>query len=298
MVRTVAADDDTAEATADDGLEPGLYVVATPIGNLGDLTDRARAVLAGVDRIACEDSRVTGNLLHRFGIATPMTPYHDHSDAGVRARLLDLLASGERLALVSDAGTPLVADPGYKLVAEAVAAGHRVVPIPGASALLAALTISGLPTDRFLFAGFPPAKAQKRKRLLGELAAEPGTLVLYESPQRLGASLAAMAEAFGPRQACVCRELTKRFEEVRRGGLDDLAATYGAADPPKGEVVIVVAGADPDEADQVRLDSLLADALDSLSVKEAAHAVAWTTGLPRRTVYNRALALADRDSGA
>ncbi|MBK5921405.1 16S rRNA (cytidine(1402)-2'-O)-methyltransferase [Rhodothalassium salexigens] len=288
---------DDADGGAAGALAPGLYVVATPIGNLGDMTERAVAVLRAADRIACEDSRVTRKLAQRFAIHTPMTAYHDHSAPAVRARLLDDLAQGARIALVSDAGTPLLADPGYKLVADAVAADIPVIPIPGASALLAALTVAGLPTDRFLFAGFPPPKQAKRQKAFGAVAAEPGTLVFYESPQRLAACLADMARAFGARPACVCREMTKRFEEVRRGPLDALADHYAQAGAPKGEVVIVVAGAAPEAADDARLDALLADALATLSVREAAHAVAWVTGLPRRTVYNRALRLADDGGG-
>ena len=272
--------------------ESGLYVTATPIGNLADLSDRARDVLAHADLVAAEDTRVTAKLLNHFGIATKMLAYHDHNAPAVRPRILEVLGKGGSVALVSDAGTPLISDPGLKLVQAAIEAGYRVVPVPGASALLAALMVSGLPTDRFLFAGFLPAKRAARKAALGELARIRASLVFYESGRRLAAALADMADTLGARDAAVCRELTKRFEEVRRAPLAALADDYRAQPPPKGEIVVVVgppgtaAEAGADEADLA-----LEHALQSLSVKEAAAAVAYLTGRPRRELYARALAL-------
>jgi 16S rRNA (cytidine1402-2'-O)-methyltransferase len=272
-------------------LAPGLYVVATPIGNLGDITLRALATLAAADVIACEDTRVTRILTGRYGIETRLIAYHDHNAERQRPKLMALLAEGKSLALVSDAGTPLISDPGYRLVVEAAAAGIPVVPIPGASSIMAALVAGGLPTDAFLFAGFLPPKAGARQKRLASLAAVPATLVFFESPQRIAATLADMTSLLGERDAAVARELTKTFETVRRGRLADLAAAFVADAPPKGEIVVVVGppgevAADPDAADR-----LLADLLKTHSVKEAAAAAAAATGLPRRHFYRRALAL-------
>jgi 16S rRNA (cytidine1402-2'-O)-methyltransferase len=278
-------------------LEPGLYVVATPIGNLADITLRALGVLAAADLIACEDTRVTSGLLRHYGIATRLVAYHDHNAAQQRPRLLAALAEDKAVALVSDAGTPLVSDPGYRLVAEAREAGHRVIPIPGASAVLTALVASGLPTDTFLFAGFLPVKSGPRAERLAALASVPATLIFFESSQRLAATLAAMAEAFGAnRRATVGRELTKLFETVVSGTLADVAQEFGGA-PPKGEIVIVVAppvaqAATADEADRV-LRALLAD----LPVAAAAAEAAAVTGLPRRELYRRALGLKGKGDG-
>jgi 16S rRNA (cytidine1402-2'-O)-methyltransferase len=266
-------------------------VVATPIGNLGDVTLRALAVLAGVDLIACEDTRVTSRLLARHGIRTAMVPYHEHNAERMRPRLLALLADGGAVALVSDAGTPLVSDPGYKLVRAAIAAGVPVRPLPGPSALLAALAVAGLPTDRFLFAGFPPAKAGQRAKVLAELAGVPATLVFYESAGRLAASLEAMARALGDRPAAVARELTKIHEEVARGTLAELAEAYGRA-APRGEIVVVVGPPEARGTTTVDLDAALREALATMRTAEAASAVAAVSGLPRRAVYARALALA------
>lgn len=272
-------------------LAPGLYIVATPLGNLGDMTTRARDVLAAVDRVLCEDSRVTGRLLHHLGISARLAPYHDHNAASMRPTILGWLADGARLALVSDAGTPLISDPGYKLVAEARAAGHAVVAVPGPSALTAALSIAGLPTDRVLFLGFPPSKSGARRALLDRYRDVDATLVLYESPKRLAAALADLADRLGPREAAICREMTKRFEEVRRGRLDDLAADIAGTDV-KGEIVLVIAPPAPAEAvDSTDIDAALTDALTRMSLREAADAVAGATGAPRRRVYQRALAL-------
>lgn len=275
-------------------LAPGLYVVATPIGNAADITLRALEVLGAADAIACEDSRVTAKLLARHGIAGKLLPYHEHNAARMRPQILARLAAGERIALVSDAGTPLVSDPGYKLVRACIDAGVTVTPLPGPSAPLAALILSGLPSDRFLFAGFLPAKTAARRRNLSELAGVPATLLFFESAQRLPESLADMAEVLGDRPAAVTREITKLFEECRRGSLRALAAHYREAGPPKGEIVVVCGGAaDGAPADAAEsLDAQLTAALSHLSLKDAAAAVAAATGLPRKQVYARALQLA------
>ncbi len=280
-------------------LPAGLYLVATPIGNLRDITVRALEVLAAADLIACEDTRVTRKLLDRYGIATPLTPYHEHNAAEARPKLLARLADGAAMALVSDAGTPLVSDPGYKLVREARAAGASVTALPGASAVLAGLTLSGLPTDRFLFEGFLPAKEGARRTRINKLKRIPATLVLFETGARIAAALADLAAELGPRQAAICRELTKLYEEVRRGDLGTLAREAAQADEPRGEIVIVVAPPDRHgELAPVDLDALLRQALDRLSVKEAVAEIAAVTGEPRRGVYQRALALAkERDHG-
>jgi len=271
-------------------LEPGLYIVATPIGNMADISARALEVLGAASIIACEDTRVTAKLLQRHGLKTPMLRYDEHSAGRARPRIMDRLGAGEVVALVSDAGTPLISDPGYKLVEAALEAGIEIIPIPGASAVLAALAGSGLPTDRFLFAGFLPSKQGKRRTELAELAAVPATLVLLESPRRLAASLADMADVLGPRPAAVARELTKRYEEFRRGKLDDLAAAYAAEDSPKGEIVVVV-GPPGGDAPVFDLDAALTAILPDHSVREAAALVAAKSGLPKRTVYARALEL-------
>jgi 16S rRNA (cytidine1402-2'-O)-methyltransferase len=282
--------------TARSPLGPGLWLVATPIGNAADVTLRALDILARADAIAAEDTRRTRQLLDIHGVALggrPMLPYHDHNAAAQRPKLLARLAAGEAVALVSDAGTPLIADPGFRLAREATAAGHAVRAAPGASALLAALSVAGLPTDRFLFAGFPPPKAGERARWLAELAGVPATLVFYEAPHRLAAALAAMAAAFGDRPAAVCRELTKKFEETRRDGLAALAAAFAAEPEPRGEIVVVVGPpAPPAPPDDAALDAALREALRAMSVKEAARAVADALGAPRRDAYRRALVIA------
>jgi 16S rRNA (cytidine1402-2'-O)-methyltransferase len=281
-------------------LAAGLYLVATPIGNARDITLRALDILAAADLVAAEDTRRTRKLLAIHGIRRggAVLPYHDHNAPEQRPRLLAALAAGKSVALVSDAGTPLVADPGYRLAREAIAAGHPVVAAPGASALLAALAVAGLSTDRFLFAGFPPPRAAARRKALALLAAVPATLVFYESPRRLAASLAAMAEGLGgERPAAVCRELTKRFEEARRGPLAELAARYAAAPEPKGEVVVVVGPPGDRPGREGELDAALAAALPGRSVRDAAAEVAAGLGLPRRQVYARALELARRGTG-
>ena len=275
-------------------LAPGLYVVATPIGNLGDVSFRALSTLAAADAILAEDTRVTRTLLAHYGITTPLVSYHEHSNDAVRERMMLRIGEGQALALVSDAGTPLVSDPGYRLVESAIAAGLPVVPIPGASAALAALIVSGLPTDRFFFEGFLPARSGARRERLAELAEIPGTLVLYEAPHRLAASLADAALVLGPRPAAVARELTKLYETVRRGTLAELADSYGTGPAPKGEIVLLIAPAPGDthaEAVRATLDDRLRAALRTGSVKEAAALVSAETGLPKRDVYARALRL-------
>jgi 16S rRNA (cytidine1402-2'-O)-methyltransferase len=274
-------------------LSAGLYIVATPIGNLGDVTLRALAMLAGADAILAEDTRVSRTLLARYGIETPLSPYHEHNAAEARPRALKRIAGGEALALISDAGTPLISDPGYRLVVEAVAQGLPVTAAPGPSAALAALCLAGLPTDRFYFEGFLPPKRAARRERINALAAAPGTLIFYEAPGRVAETLADLALELGPRRAAVARELTKLHEEVRRGALDKLAAEYSAGEAPRGEIVIVVGAAEaraPISEDA--LDRDVIEALATLSVKDAAAAVAAKHGLPRRRVYARALALA------
>jgi 16S rRNA (cytidine1402-2'-O)-methyltransferase len=272
--------------------ESGLYLVATPIGNLGDITLRALEVLASVDIIACEDTRVTRKLMDRYGIETRLTPYHEHNATEARPRLLARLADGQAIALVSDAGTPLISDPGYKLVRAACEAGHTVTALPGPSSVLAALSVAGLPTDRFFFEGFLPAKQAARQKRVAELASIPATLVLFESGSRLAAALTDLAAAFGKRAAAACRELTKLHEEVRRGDLETLARDYTAGAESRGEFVVVVAPPADDGGTSDNVDELLLQALRRVSVKDAVGEVALATGRPRREVYQRALILA------
>ena len=273
-------------------LAPGLYIVSTPIGNARDITLRALDVLGRADLVACEDTRVTTKLLAIHGLGAPLTAYHDHNAQRVRPGLLKRLADGAAIALVTDAGTPLVSDPGYKLVAEAAAAGIAVFSVPGAAAPIAALTVSGLPTDRALFAGFLPPRRAARRTALAELAEAPATLVFFEVPRRLAAALDDMAETLGDRPAAVARELTKLFEETRRGTLAGLAAHYHAEGPPKGEVVVVIGPPEKRVVTAETIDGLLVDALASQSVRDAAAGVAAATGAPRRAVYARALEIA------
>ena len=269
---------------------PGLYMVATPIGNLRDITLRALDVLAGADVVLAEDTRVSGKLLAAHGISAKLERYDEHAAARVRPRILAALAGGARIALISDAGTPLVSDPGYRLAIEAVAQGSAVFPIPGASAVMAALTVAGLPTDRFLFAGFPPPKSAARRTFLEELAAVRATLIFFEGASRLAASLADMAEVLGPRPAAVARELTKLHETVIRGPLDVLAADP-RLDAPKGEIVVLVGPGHHVQATPETADAALAEALTRVGPAEAASEVAKALGLPRRDLYARALAL-------
>lgn len=271
-------------------LAPGLYIVATPIGNLGDLSPRASEILLSADIVAVEDSRVTAGLFRHLGAKGRMLPYHDHNADAVRPGLIARMGS-EAVALVSDAGTPLISDPGFKLVREARAAGHAVTTIPGPCAAVAALTLAGLPTDRFLFLGFLPPKQQARAEAIAEVAAVRATLVLYESGPRLAALLTALAEGLGDREAAVAREITKRFEECVTGSLRDLAARYAEA-APKGEIVVVVAppGAPP-PATAEDGEAALAEALTRLPPAKAAGEVAKALGLDRKVLYARALAM-------
>jgi 16S rRNA (cytidine1402-2'-O)-methyltransferase len=273
----------------------GLYLVATPIGNLGDVTLRALETLAAVGTIACEDSRVTRRLLDRYGITTPLLTYHDHNAEAVRPKILTLLEAGNAVALVSDAGTPLISDPGFKLVQAARAAGHAVTAVPGPSAVLAALTASGLPTDRFFFEGFLPPREAARRERIDALAGIPGSLVLFETGPRIAAMLGDLADRLGNRPAAVCRELTKLHEEIRGGDLAALAQAWRDGAEMRGEFVVVVGPpAKGEPAEAVDIDGLLTQALTTASLKDAVEAVAAATGQKRRIVYQRALALPKR----
>jgi 16S rRNA (cytidine1402-2'-O)-methyltransferase len=279
-------------------LEPALYLVATPIGNLSDITLRALETLAAADVLACEDTRVTRILLNRYGIRRRMLAYHEHNEAEAAPRLVAMVEEGKSVALASDAGTPLVSDPGFRLVQAAQEKGIRVVPVPGPSAVLAALAAAGLPTDSFMFAGFLPSKAGQRRTRLDALVSVPATLVFFESPRRLSESLSAMGESLGDRQAVVARELTKAFEELRRGRLSELAAHYNEAGAPKGEVVVCVAPpgqatlAGPEETDRLLL-ALAAEMPASRAAGEAAR----MTGGKKSELYQRLLALKEGGDG-
>jgi 16S rRNA (cytidine1402-2'-O)-methyltransferase len=283
------------QAVAAPKVPPGLYLVATPIGNLSDVTLRALETLAAVEAIACEDTRVTKRLLDRYAITTPLSIYHDHNAEIARPKILARLAAGAAIALVSDAGTPLISDPGFKLVQAAQAAGHAVTAVPGASAVLAALTASGLPTDRFFFDGFLPTREAARRTRIDELADLPATLVFFETGPRIAAMLDDVAARLGERPAAVCRELTKLHEEIRRGEVAALALAYRDGAETRGEFVVVVgppAKSEPGEA--IDLDGMLERALATASLKDAVEAVAAATGQKRRIVYQRALALPRR----
>ncbi len=275
-------------------LSGGLYLVATPIGNLGDVTLRALETLAAADLVACEDTRVTARLLERYGIRTALTPYHDHNAATARPKILARIRDGGAVALVSDAGTPLVSDPGYRLVRAAQDERLSVTSVPGASAVLAALAVAGLPTDRFFFEGFLPPKDAARRARIAELARIPATLVLFETGPRVADALAALAEGLGDRTAAVCRELTKLHEEVRRDTLVALAEAYAAGAETRGEFVLVIAPPETRAASAEEIDELLRQALRTQTVKDAVGAVAAATGEPRAQVYRRALALGPR----
>jgi 16S rRNA (cytidine1402-2'-O)-methyltransferase len=271
---------------------PGLHLVATPIGNLSDISLRALAVLRGVDRIYCEDTRVTGKLLARFGIKARLDAYHDHNADLVRPRILAALRDGARVALVSDAGTPLVSDPGYKLVSAAIAERLPVTATPGASALLTALVLSGLPPAPFLFAGFLPRQQAARRQALAGWVSLDATLIFYEAAPRLAATLSDMAQILGPRPAAVARELTKLHEEIRRGLLVELAEHYHDSGAPRGEIVIAVGPPEPPAPfDEHEIDDRLRIAVAELGVRDAAARLAAETGLPRTMLYRRALAL-------
>jgi 16S rRNA (cytidine1402-2'-O)-methyltransferase len=285
------------------GVSTGLTLVATPIGNLGDLSPRALAAMQGASVVLCEDTRVTGAMLARHGVSVTMVPLHEHNEDDQTPRILERLRAGERIALVSDAGTPLVSDPGYRLVRAAIAAGLPVGAVPGPNAAVMALTLSGLPPHPFLFLGFLPVKAGARTAEIARLRAVERaglavSMIFYEAPHRLAETLAALAEGFGPsRPAAVARELTKRFEEVRRGTLAVLAAHY-ASEQARGEIAIVIGPAPEEAAGEVELDQALGDALAAgLSVRDAAAAVAAATGLPRKQVYRRALEMGGGHGG-
>jgi 16S rRNA (cytidine1402-2'-O)-methyltransferase len=268
-------------------LAPGLYLVATPIGNLRDITLRALDVLNAADLVLAEDTRVSGKLMAAYGLKKKLERYDEHAAERARPRVMAALAAGQRVALISDAGTPLISDPGYRLALEAIEQGAAVIPIPGPSAALAALTIAGLPTDRFLFAGFPPPKSAARRTFFEELAPVRATLIFFEGGSRLAASLADMAAVFGPRPAAVARELTKLYETAVRGPLDQLAADPRFADP-KGEIVVVVGPGTEAAATATDAKAALAEALTRLSPADAASEVARALGLPRRELYRQA----------
>lgn len=285
-----------AEAEA---IQPGLHVVATPIGNLGDISFRALATLAAADLVVAEDTRVTRTLLAHYGITTPLTAYHEHNAEQVRPQLLGKLNAGRALALVSDAGTPLVSDPGFRLVGDALGRGIRVTTVPGPSAVLASLVVAGLPTSRFFFEGFLPPKSAARRQRIAELATIPGTLVFFESPRRVAETVADLAAVLGNRDAAIARELTKMFETVKRGALATLATELASGEPPRGEIVVLVGP--PSEAvpalDAASLDARIRKALATHSVKDAATVVSADTGQPRRKVYARAVELSADGAG-
>ncbi|RYE62955.1 MAG: 16S rRNA (cytidine(1402)-2'-O)-methyltransferase [Oxalobacteraceae bacterium] len=274
-------------------IEPALYLVATPIGNLGDITLRALETLSGADVLACEDTRVTRVLLDRYGIVNRPYSYHEHNANEAGPKLIAALEAGKSVALVSDAGTPLVSDPGYRLGQMAIDAGYRVVPIPGASAPLAALVGSGMPSDAFLFVGFLSSKDKARRDRLAELSKIPATLILFESPHRIAHTLVSAADVLGgSRLACVCRELTKTYEEFRRGTLAELAAHYGDGHNVKGEIVLLIEPPAPEEAPgEVEVDAILQDLSQTHPTAKAATEAARITGLPRKDLYQRLIAM-------
>ena len=273
----------------------GLYVTSTPIGNLGDISTRALNLLKSADYIACEDTRVSGKLLSHYGIGTPAIAYHDHNAPKVMPKLIGLLSQGKIIALISDAGTPLISDPGYKLVNECQKEGIMVTSIPGASALLCALTSAGMPTDNFLFCGFLSSKTSARQKELEKFAQVPVTLIYYESPKRLLNCLIDMRAVLGNRLCAVCREMTKLYEEVQKRNLDDLIDFYKNRPTPKGEIVIVVSPPEKGEGRVDDLDDAMKKALKTLSVKEAVAAVTYMTGRKRKDVYTKALELTNNE---
>ena len=279
-------------------IRPGLHVVATPIGNLADISFRALATLAAANLVVAEDTRVTKTLLAHYGVTTPLFAYHEHNAELVRPQLLAKLEAGQALALVSDAGTPLVSDPGFRLVGEALKRKIAVTSVPGASAVLAGLVVAGLPTSRFFFEGFLPPKSAARRQRIAELAAVPGTLIFFESARRIAEMVGDLEAVLGPRDSAIARELTKMFEAVKRGTLTELAADLAGSEPLRGEIVVLV-GPPPDDApalDGEKLDERLRLALQTLSVKDAAAVVSAATGQPRRKVYARAVELAAADA--
>lgn len=275
--------------------DPGLYVTSTPIGNLGDITLRALDLLRSADLIACEDKRVSGKLLSYYDISTPMISYHDHNAQNVMPHLLSELKAGKIVALISDAGTPLISDPGYRLVNECQKENVMITSLPGASAILCALTVAGMPTDNFLFCGFLPSKTTARKKEIHKFSDVKSTLVFYESPRRLLACLRDIKEMLGNRNTAVCRELTKLYEEVQKNNLDELIQHYEGIPTPKGEVVLVIEPPEKNDDLVSDLDGALKDALDTLTVKEAVAAVTYLTGKKRKEVYKRALELSQNE---
>jgi 16S rRNA (cytidine1402-2'-O)-methyltransferase len=289
---TTPASDDGSDRVIASKPAPGLYLVATPIGNARDITLRALDTLRAADLIACEDTRVTRTLLALYGISATVIACHDYNEVAVAGRIVAAIAAGQVVALVSDAGMPLVSDPGYRVVRATIDAGLPMTVVPGPSAPLAALALAGLPGERFLFGGFLPARATARREAIAALAAVPATLIFFEAPHRLAESLADLAALLGPRPAAVARELTKKFEEIRRDRLDALALHYGKAGPPRGEIVLVIGPPGPQAAPAAAdIDDALRLALRDTGVREAAAEVASRFGLPRREVYGRALAL-------
>lgn len=287
LVRSVTAE---LRLLQTDRPKPGLHLVATPIGHLGDITLRALSVLAAADLIYCEDTRHSRKLMARYGLKAPLRPYHEHNAATERPRVLAELEAGKVVALISDAGTPLISDPGYKLVRDAIDAGHRVESLPGPSAALAALTVSGLPTDAFFFAGFLPPRSAARKMRLKELRAVPGTIVVYEAPSRVAEMIADARDVLGRRQAVAARELTKLHEDVRRGTLDDLAAAF-ADQECKGEFVVLIGPPEAVEASDEIIEARLVASLETMSLRDAAKAIATELGIPKARVYDLGLKL-------
>lgn len=271
-------------------IDPGLYIVATPIGNAADITLRALTILEQADIVACEDTRVTGKLMHIHNIKANLTAYHEHNAHRVRPELIKRLKNGETVALVSDAGTPLISDPGFKLVQACHEEGVSVTAAPGASAVLSALVVAGLPTDRFFFAGFLPTKTQARRQTLEDLKSIPATLILMESPKRLAGALADATSVLSARSCVIARELTKMHEEIRRGTLDELAAHYKEAEAPKGEIMIIIAPPDKEKGPSTEeLDALIRDALAKTSLRDAVRDIVKETGVSKKIVYARAL---------
>lgn len=276
-------------------LKPGLYIVPTPIGNLRDLSFRAMDILAGVDLIVCEDTRVTGKLLKAFGLKKPMRVYNDHSTERERKHIQKVIEEGESVALVSDAGTPMISDPGYKLVRDMIEQGVEITALPGANALLPALQLSGLPTDAFSFIGFLPARSGPRKTLLEKWKDRSSTLICYETGPRLEESLKDIKKVLGDRPIAVARELTKLYEEVKRGRLSALIAGYEKSGPPKGEIVLIIGeNKNDDGMSNETIEGQLIQALKTLSVRDAAELVAGATGKPKKTIYQLALKLAGK----
>ena len=269
--------------------EPALYIVATPIGNLADITLRALELLRQADLIACEDTRTSSKLLSYYGIKAKTTSYHEHNEESKTSYLLEEVQKGKIVALISDAGTPLISDPGYKLVKEAAKSGIKIVPLPGASSVITALAVSGLPTDRFMFVGFLPSKAGARAKAITEIAAIKTTLVLFESVHRLSETLAVLAEILGAREAVIARELTKLHEELRRGTLAELSTHYNESGDPKGEVVIVIAPPIEKSESAIDVSKLLQGLLQTMSLKDAVSEAAKICELPRQQVYKKAL---------